>query len=150
MKNCSKCKIDKELTEFAKDKNQPDGLYSSCKPCKLNVNKTYYNNNLDKERKRGVIKYQANKDKYGKLVKTYQKANPAKRAHWKAKYRAAKLNATLPGFEKEILAKYEACPKGYHVDHIVPLQGETVSGLHVPWNLQIIPAAENLSKSNKF
>lgn len=57
----------------------------------------------------------------------------------------------------EIASIYEACRKRsavtgvpHHVDHIVPLQGRMVCGLHVHWNLQIMTASENCRKSNRF
>jgi len=75
-----------------------------------------------------------------------------------ARRKAAKLMRTPEWLDSVSLKEIEftytwcaalrSCGLDYHVDHIVPLQGEGVSGLHVPWNMQVIPAVENIKKSN--
>lgn len=105
------------------------------------VNQTYYLRNKDKILKRGVA---------------YDKANPESRIARRAKRRAKEFCATPSWanqfFIKEAyhLAKLRKDATGFkwHVDHIVPLNSKLVCGLHVEHNLQVIPATENIRKSN--
>lgn len=79
-------------------------------------------------------------------------------AAYSASRRAAELAATPPWVNRlDLYPIYAECHRisresgvMHHVDHIVPLRGKNVCGLHVPWNLQILTAAENLRKSNTF
>ena len=168
VKVCSKCKIALGLCAFSKDKSKESGLRSECKGC----NKVYKaankdniaeynkaNNSKFAERKKTWCK--ANKDKVAKFKKAWQKANPAKVNANNAKRRAAKINATPIWSTKEDFKQIEAfyieaqnltlaTGVQHQVDHIYPLQGENVCGLHVPSNLQVLTATENISKSNKF
>ena len=79
----------------------------------------------------------------------------------KAKYRASKINRTPKWVDKDhlwlIKQAYELAVLRtkmlgftWHVDHIIPLNGKTVSGLHVIENIQVIPGVENLLKNNKY
>jgi 5-methylcytosine-specific restriction endonuclease McrA len=67
------------------------------------------------------------------------------------KRRAAKLKRTPKWANLEIIKQfYVACPKGMTVDHVIPLQGKFVSGLHVENNLQYLTPEENARKNNRF
>jgi hypothetical protein len=89
---------------------------------------------------------QENKDKVNALAKAY-KANKLNRLpkwisdvdRWMIQeaYQLARLRTKLFGFT-------------WHVDHIIPLQGALVSGLHVPTNLQVIPGIANIRKKNRY
>ena len=85
--------------------------------------------------------------------------NKPVKAALECKRRAAKIQRT-PAWDPHahlIIAKYQlaamltkASGIEHHVDHIIPLQGKKVSGLHVFSNLRVIPGSDNVKKSNKY
>ena len=94
-----------------------------------------------------------NVERARQIENDYARRNPDKGREWAASYRAAQLRATpawlTPEQLAEISAIYAAVGPGEHVDHIVPLRGRNVCGLHVPWNLEYLSGPENARKSNK-
>jgi len=121
--------------------------------------KLKYNSNNIRERRKEYRK--SNSDKIKVYSKEYRKANQDKQNAIGAKRKAKKLQATPPWLTKEHLSAIRMCYTEskaletatgikHHVDHIVPLQGKNVCGLHVPWNLQVLTATENCSKNNHY
>ena len=111
----------------------------------------YVLKNKDKIKKTKTLSRLKHKEKLKKINKLYKLNNKSLINADAAKRRATKLKAT-PKFANlnKIKEIYKNCPKGYHVDHIIPLRGKTVCGLHVEWNLQYLTPSENTSKSNKL
>jgi hypothetical protein len=120
-----------------------------------------YRKNSNHKRALALLYYHRNGDKNRARQLELQKLNPERYAANAAKYRAIKLQRTPAWLNKAdlmamrqfyVLAAQKTKASGFswHVDHIVPLQGASVSGLHVPSNLQVIPAAQNIAKHNRF
>lgn len=159
MKTCRKCNELKELSNFSKKASNKDGLQYWCKNCCSKSFKTYYNKDTEKHRTRALDYYNINKEKVNARHKQFKKNNRAYYTAIENKRRASKLNRTPKWVVVEkIKAYYDVCAffnevngyTKYHVDHIIPLQGKLVSGLHVHNNLQVILAKDNMKKGNRL
>ena len=102
-----------------------------------------------------------NKDHVANYSKTYRTENKARYAYLCQKRKISFLQRTPKWLDQDDfwliaeayhLAELRTKMTGvaHHVDHIIPLRGKNVSGLHVPLNLQVITFAENQRKTNKF
>lgn len=138
MYKCQCCKLEKSAKYFSKNSSRKTGLSHYCKQCVSARNKSlqidhakHYAKNADYYRMKAVFRKESVK-----------RATPA----WLSKEQRTQIESVYYHAKDCQIVTGEV----YHVDHIVPLQGQDVCGLHVPWNLQVLPAEVNVRKSNRY
>ncbi len=165
MKICRICKIEKLEEYFYKRKQY--GYYSECKECSKNSLKTIpksnkkYNKSISAEKRK---EYKAKYRSEGKELlwfKAWKAKNRGRMSSYFAARRARLKNATPVWLTAEHVIEMQEIytmakelqwlsDDELQVDHIIPLAGKNVCGLHVPWNLRIITGKENRKKYNKI
>lgn len=180
MKNCSHslCAMPnpQPFTAFHIRKDRISGFRSKCMDCTLRDNRDWQKKNefkrfqsskrwreSNQKKTSGYCKKWYSKNRRLKIEKNLerQRNNPVYFAFLSARRRAAKKHATPVWLTEDHLREIEAfyllandlqwlSESRLEVDHIIPLQGEQVCGLHVPWNLQILPQSLNVAKSNRI
>lgn len=136
MKFCPRCKIQKNLQEF--HKSSRNTYQSACKMCRKKEAANWYKNNKEVSAKRSRKWLENNRELARAIVSSRRRRLRKATPKW------------LSVFDKRYIRSIymQARFLNMEVDHIIPLKGKNVSGLHVPWNLQIISKKDNCMKGN--
>jgi hypothetical protein len=161
MRTCKKCGKSKSIEDFPRHNC---GYRHSCKECSNLARHAWIEANpASKEKDKAAKKAwrKNNPDKAKAAIAEWRKTNKHKECAKTARYLAKKRMATIRWLSDTqktqiewfyLAAKMMTETTGikHEVDHIHPLQGSGFTGLHVPWNLQVIPKRLNQSKGNKL
>ena len=169
MKTCTLCKESKELSEFYKRTVSPDGVDCRCKPCRLwssnstrdkakNLAKAlqWQRENKDRANKKSADWRAKNRDRRNEIARAWAARNPDKRRDAVVRRRLRLVTPCwantqeITRFYKEANLKTKKTGIPHHVDHVVPVSSDLVCGLHVEFNLAVLPASENVRKQNRF
>lgn len=124
----------------------------------IEIKKRYYAANREKVIERATARAAEDKRRYRQAWKSKNPGevkaftNDRRRRHKDAtpKWLSKEQRTEIRNIYKKAVEMCKDTPKAYAVDHIVPLLGKEVCGLHVPWNLQILTAEDNYRKTNKL
>ena len=158
MKICTLCKKSKPFSEYNKNKCVRDGYSPRCILCVRKVAIEWYFANKDKKRAYDAKRRIEKRHLYRAASKRWSAKHPEKKRA-DTNCRRRRLRNQMPSWMSPTKMKcfYEQAQRlqeclgiKHDVDHIIPLAGRGISGLHVPWNLQVIPASVNARKSNHY
>jgi hypothetical protein len=162
-KVCRKCGEEKPIGEFSPNKRATDGAQPRCKPCMAEYIRRWRaahpdREDLEKARARKTRWRTNNREYHNSVSARWARRNPDKvAANWISRERCKQQARVAWADPEKIKAIYSEAALAtkifevpYHVDHIVPLKGENVCGLHWEDNLRVLLGTKNLSKKNKL
>ena len=156
---CKSCRLQNQYAWIKNNRDKVNGY--NRKWTQANPEKRWEKRNPELAKQKAVIATKKHREANPDAWKKNYVENKPRYAANRAKRRAVQKSATpswLTAIHKaQIQEMYEIALARdvqtgvkHHVDHIVPIMGENVSGMHVPWNLRVITAKENLSKGWRF